>query len=495
MGSVGVLPICFCIWQVIRQVFGGPRAKRESIAPPPDRYMGLPILGYTVAFVKGRSTDIFQQMIKQSGLVFQVYLLFEWTVVVSGGTNLRKLLHGEGTLVEDEWPPGTKRLLGANSLSVQRGNVHALQRRLLQQAFTPDALARYESEIVTITNKFVDRWLSEVTISGFKEVKAFAFEVAAVALMHFEFDEAQAAKLRERFLEYTDGLFAPPLELPGIETAFSKALKAREYILSVVEKAVEERLGNTQRIPDVLQLMMDAKDPETGEKLTLPQLKDQSLLQLFAGHDTTASSMTSMLYYLAKHPEVCKKAQQEQDEVARTYCGDKSFSLQALNSMHYLDAVIREVLRLKPPVGGGFRRALKTFELEDGKGGIVQIPAGAKVQYSIGLTHSNAPVEDSDKFLPERWLQKVNGDESGGLGPSFVPFAAGRRKCLGFPLADVEMKIFGAVVLRRLDFALKNPDEAFISFPIPRPKDGLPMSVAARKASQDTIAGDASLGA
>eukprot|EP00404_Azadinium_spinosum_P030953 CAMPEP_0180578456 /NCGR_PEP_ID=MMETSP1037_2-20121125/12473_1 /TAXON_ID=632150 /ORGANISM="Azadinium spinosum, Strain 3D9" /LENGTH=464 /DNA_ID=CAMNT_0022596263 /DNA_START=183 /DNA_END=1574 /DNA_ORIENTATION=+ len=416
----------------------------------------------------------------QSGQVFQIYLLFEWTIFVSGGMNLRKLLHGEGTLVEDEWPSGTKRLLGPNSLAVQRGKVHAAQRRLLQQAFTPEVLARYVPEIVDITNSYVDRWLCAGAITGFAEVKAFAFEVAAVALMHFQFDEAQAAILRARFLEYTDGLFAPPLEFPGIETTFSKALKAREYILNVVEKAVDERVGSTQRTPDVLQLMMDATDPETGEKLTLPQLKDQALLQLFAGHDTTASSMTGMLYYLGTHPAALKAARHEQDEVAKTFTGDETFSLKALSSMQYLDAVIREVLRLKPLVGGGFRRALKTFELEDGKGGTVQIPTGAKIQYSIGLTHANAPVEDCDKFLPERWLQKAAGDEAGGPGLSYVPFAAGRRKCLGFPLADVEMKIFGAIVLRRLDFRLSNPEEAYVPFPIPRPRDGLPMSVAAK---------------
>lgn len=475
----GLVPLALTIWQVLRQVFGGPRRQKESLAKLSDRYMGLPFLGYSIMFVKGGFTS-FQHMLARSGQVFQVYMLFEWTTIVSGGANLRKLLHGEGTLVEDEWPPGTKKLLGPNALSVQRGSVHAAQRRMMLQAFTPDALSRYVPEIVTILNRFVDRWVAEKTIKGFNEVKAFAFEVAAVALMHFDFDEAQAAILRARFLEYTDGLFAPPLEIPGVETTFSKAMKAREYILGVVEKAVNERMTSTERVPDVLQLMMDAKDPETGEKMTVPQLKDQALLQLFAGHDTTAGSMTAMLYYLGTHPEVLQAAKKEQEEIALMFTGDESFSLKALGSMSYLDAVIREVLRLKPPVGQGFRRALKTFELDDGNGGNVQVPIGSKIAYVINLTHQNDPIEDREKFMPERWLQK--SEEDGAGGPIYFPFAAGRRKCLGFPLADIEMKIFGAIVLRRLDISLKNVDEEFIPVPIPRPKDGLPMTVSQRRA-------------
>eukprot|EP00448_Togula_jolla_P014885 CAMPEP_0170584750 /NCGR_PEP_ID=MMETSP0224-20130122/8846_1 /TAXON_ID=285029 /ORGANISM="Togula jolla, Strain CCCM 725" /LENGTH=424 /DNA_ID=CAMNT_0010908187 /DNA_START=172 /DNA_END=1446 /DNA_ORIENTATION=+ len=424
-------------------------------------------------------------MVEKSGPVFATFLLFEWTFSVSGGSNIRKVMHGEGTLVEAEWPPGTKRLLGEHSLAVQSGQVHSSQRRLMLQAFRPEALARYVPEIVAITQRSIDLWLQKVSILGHKEVKTYAFEIAAVALLHFKFDEAQLTTMMARFAEYTDGLFAPPIEIPGLQTSFSKALKAREYLLGEIEKALVEREG-LPGVKDALQLMMDSVDPETGEKLTRAQLKDQALLQLFAGHDTTTSSMTSMLYYLGTNPGALEAARREQDEILKVFAEEESFSTPALASMPYLDAVIREVLRLRPPVGGGFRRAIKSFELE-GKDGPVQIPIGSKLSYSISLTHSTAPIDAREKFEPERWLscqdaqEAQEGQDGAGANRDYAPFAAGKRKCLGFPLAEMELKIFGAIVLRRMSFTLTNPSGDYVHFPIPRPRDFLPMTVTARK--------------
>jgi len=93
-------------------------------------------------------------------------------------------------------------------------------------------------------------------------------------------------------------------------------MKARALILEVVEKSVEDRLREADagsRRQDVLQLMIDAVDPETGKKLTLPEIKDQALLQLFAGHDTTGHTMTWLLFELARHPDIQAEVQQEAD--------------------------------------------------------------------------------------------------------------------------------------------------------------------------------------
>ena len=163
---------------------------------------------------------------------------------------------------------------------------------------------------------------------------------------------------------------------------------------------------------------------------------------------------------------------------------DSSLTGPALKEMIYMDAVLNETLRLVPPIGGGFRRVLSDFELdvsaEEGGRGAVTIPKGAKLFYGIGATHLTNPSTDSN-FLPARWLSSPHGKAGGSsavdgtLAGGFCPFAAGRRTCLGMPLARLEAKIFGALVVRMLDVRLENPGVAWGHFPIPKPGDGLPI--------------------
>ena len=212
---------------------------------------------------------------------------------------------------------------------------------------------------------------------------------------------------------------------------------------------------------DALGILLQAKDEE-GNGLSLAELKDQILLLLFAGHETLTSAIASFCLLLAQHPQVMARARDEQQQFPRS----QPLTLDNLKQMTYLDWVLKEVLRLLPPVGGGFRETIQTCEFNG-----YQIPKGWTVLYQITQTHKAEELyPDHQKFDPERFAPENAADKQKLFG--YVPFGGGLRECLGKEFARLEMKIFAAMLLRGYDWELlPNQDLSTIAVPTPHPRD------------------------
>lgn len=212
---------------------------------------------------------------------------------------------------------------------------------------------------------------------------------------------------------------------------------------------------------DALDIMLKARDDDTGEGLIFEELKDQVLLLLFAGHETLTSAIASFCLLTAQNPQVMAKARAEQLQFT-----DQPLSLAVLKQMTYLDQVIKEVMRLIPPVGGGFREVLRDVEY----GGFC-IPQGWSALYQINSTHSDSNVfPDPKDFNPDRFAPDAPKREPF----SHLPFGGGLRECLGKEFARLEMKLFAAQLLRDYQWTLlPNQDLSIKVVPTPKPCDGL----------------------
>jgi cytochrome P450 len=122
-------------------------------------------------------------------------------------------------------------------------------------------------------------------------------------------------------------------------TPYGKALSARDKLLDYIEQAVRHRQKYPTR--DALGLMVQTRD-EDGVQLSLQELKAQTLLLLFAGHETSASMITSLVLLLAQHPDVLQKAREEQDQLA---IGD-NLTMENIRDMTYLEQILKEVERV-----------------------------------------------------------------------------------------------------------------------------------------------------
>lgn len=141
-----------------------------------------------------------------------------------------------------------------------------------------------------------------------------------------------------------------------------QALQARDVLLQKIDDVIQEKRNYDDTYSsDVLSTILNARN---SDGLTISEIKNFCLELLFAGHGTTSSAATSLVYELARHPEVVRKLKHEFDsfDVLDVACKE-DIDLQKLNKLKYLNNVVKEVLRLSPPVGGGFRKALKTFEV------------------------------------------------------------------------------------------------------------------------------------
>lgn len=428
-----------------------------SDRPLPPGSFGLPLIGETLAFLFDK--DFADKRQARYGAIFKTQLLGRKTVVMMGPEANRFVLssHVEHFSWREGWPGTFRELLG-QSLFLQEGEQHRRNRKLLMPAFHGAALEGYLETMVSLAQRYLARWEKLGRFAWFQEMKQLTFEIACVLLIGSQPGE-DVAQLSQWFEELTNGLFMVPLRWRW--TPYGKALNARDRLLEYIDQVIEAR--STSPGKDALGMLIQSED-ENGDRLSREEIKVQALLMLFAGHETTTSMLTSLMMSLAQHPNVLAKAQAEQASLVAT--GD--LTLAHLKQMPYLDQVLKEVERLYPPVGGGFRGVVKPFEFNG-----YRVPAGWMALYRINAAHQDSrcytqPKQfDPDRFSPERAEQKR-------YDYSLVGFGGGPRICLGLAFAHMEMKIVTTLLLRHYHWELlPNQDLSMNPIPTLRPRSGL----------------------
>ncbi len=428
--------------------------------PLPPGNFGPPLIGETLKFFT--DSDFASKRHAEFGPVFKTKLLGSPTIFIKGPEGNRFILSHENEYFQVSWPPSVKKLLGPLSLALQSGHTHLARRKLLVQAFQPRALAEYIPAMASISDRYCQSWLNQKELTWYPQLRNYTLDIACKLLIGL--DHGSKTQLGELFETWCAGLFSLPINLPW--TAFGQAWRSRTKLLNEIERLVRDRQTQLQANPnrpetDALDIMLNARDEETGEGLSIEELKDQVLLLLFAGHETLTSAISSFCLLAAQNPQVMAKARAEQSQFA-----NQPLSLELLKQMTYLHQVIKEVMRLVPPVGGGFREVLR-----DNEYGGFSIPKGWSALYQINSTHSDGTVFPNPKdFDPERFAP-----DAPKLEPfSHLPFGGGLRECLGKEFARLEMKLFAALLLREYQWTLlPNQDLSMKIVPTPKPRDGL----------------------
>lgn len=427
------------------------RSGTASLPLPPGT-SGLPWIGETISFIA--DPDFATKRRQKYGAIFRTNIIGRPTVVMSGAAANKFILstHFDKFSWRDGWPDNFQELLGA-SLFLQEGAEHQRNRRLLMPAFHGKALVNYVETMTEITDRYLTRWEQIGDLTWFPELKNLTFEIASVLLIGSE-PGTETTELSRLFTDLTNGLFTIPVRWSY--TTYGRALAARDRILNHIDRVVLER----QQTPtqDALGLLVQSQD-EAGNRLSIAELKVQALLLLFAGHETTTSLVASLCLALAQHPEVLARARAEQVEIGI----DTPITIDSLKQMTYLDRVLREVERMYPPIGGGFRGVVEEFEFNG-----YRVPKGWQVLYRIPEAHFDAAVyPQPGLFDPDRAIDKASDY-------NFVTYGGGSRICIGMAFAQMELKIIAAMLLRRNSWELL-PNQNLTLDPIPtlHPRDGL----------------------
>ena len=398
-----------------------------------------------------RDPDFATKRFIEHGDVFETSLIGQRLVFIRGDEAIADLL-AQGDAVEGWWPESVRQLLGNQSLANRNGSEHKARRRVVGQLFSSAALKRYTPGMIGLVDDLSQELLHETTpIQLADRMRRFAFRVIATTVLGLEGSDRDA--LFHDFEIWTQALFSVPIAIPG--TPFANALAARRRLLDrlrdVLEQADQNRGG--------LDLLAGGLD-EAGQPLSADDIVEQLLLLLFAGYETTASSLSCLMRACLIEPHVEPWLREELDGLDWPPQGDATTAFDGLRAPR-LQAVVTEVMRMTPPVGGFFRRTCRPIELAN-----ILIPKGHVVQ--VALASSNrAGSSDLNNFRPQRHLDGSNK-------PTLLPFGGGERVCLGKALAELEIRLMVVGLLKRVQLSLAGDQDLDLQLiPSPSPKDGL----------------------
>ncbi|OLZ70477.1 cytochrome P450 [Streptomyces sp. IMTB 2501] len=342
-----------------------------------------------------------------------------------------------------------------NGLLTSQDAAYLRQRRLVQPLFTPRRVNGYARQVTDEAAALTDAWSAagsgSVELVG--EMHRFALRVVGRIL--FGEDMETALTVIERTL--------PPLQEYSLKRGFSpvrtprswptpanrRAARLQEELFALCDGIVGRRRGD-EAAEDLVTLLVRAENAEDGS-LDAAELREQVLIFLLAGHDTTATALAFALHLLARHPEQQRRVREEVDDVLGGPDG-RAPTAADMEVLPYLTMVLKEAMRLYPsaPVIG--RRAVAETEIDG-----VRIPAGADLLVSPWVTHRHPDYwPDPDRFDPERFAPEA---EANRPRYAWFPFGGGPRACIGQHLSLLESVLGLAVLIQAYEFEAADQDE------------------------------------
>ena len=330
-----------------------------------------------------------------------------------------------------------------------------LAHELLMPAFTKSAMQSYHPIMVQTATELFDYWrarLTEGPVDVSRDMTKLTMETLSRSAFSHDFGSFGTEEPHP-FVHAMVGALEGGRRKGGLRSAPGGALLAKivdrrfahhqAYVDDMLDELISAR-GDDDSQHDLLGIMLNVAHPETGEKLSLRNIRHQILTFLVAGHETTSGALSFALYYLARNPECLAKAAEEADEIL----GDDPDAMPAFDQVskfRYIRRVLDESLRIWPTVPGFGRSPRETTTFA---GEYTMRPQDFAV-VALGLVHKDPAVwEDPDVFDPDRFLA-VNVKKR--PAHSYKPFGAGARACIGRQFAIHEAVLVLASLVHRFD--------------------------------------------
>lgn len=333
-------------------------------------------------------------------------------------------------------------LVGRHSVLLLDGAPHLRQRRLLSPPLRGERMQAYAGLIAEIAAAEVARMPRAGAFPLHGHMQAIALDVILRAVFGVE-EGAHMSALRRLILEVLEPppallTFVPPKYLDVPFSPFRTFLRRRAALARALREVVAVRRAAGGGGADILSLLLAARDAD-GRPMSDEELVDELVTMLAAGHETTATALSWTFACVLEHPAVEARLR---DEIAGA-AGDPA----ALAALPWLDAVIKETLRLRPIVPDVVRKLQAPMRFAG-----FDLPAGVSLAPCIHLAHRRADVyPEPERFRPERFLDRRPDPYS------WLPFGGGIRRCLGMAFALYEMKIVTGVLFARLRLRLDRP--------------------------------------
>jgi len=301
----------------------------------------------------------------------------------------------------------------------------------------------YAQGFIDEAEDFFSAW-DEVGVVDMYEVgNELTIYTSSRSLLGNAFRQQLSSEFAELYHDMEGGLSALAFLAPGFPTpAGLKRDRARARMVALITGIVERRRAAGEVGDDMLQSLMDATYKD-GRKLSEDEITGLLLTIMFAGHHTSGVTFSWMGVLLAQHPEWVAQLRAEQ----RALLGEREqLTLDDLRAMPKLEATIKEVLRMYPPIIVMMRKVINGFEF-----GGYDFPPGAMIFASPTVSHYMPEVfPEPERFDPTRFLDPHNVDKQNPM--AWIPFGAGRHRCMGIMFAQLQLRALWSHLLRHFDF-------------------------------------------
>jgi cytochrome P450 len=429
---------------------------------------GWPIVGNTFKMLADPH-GMAKKMVAKYGKVYKNRAFGGWNVALIGADANELVLFDREKLFSSEqgWGPILDQLF-PRGLMLMDFDHHRMDRRALSIAFKPGPMRHYSGALNRGIARRMDEW-GAGTMEFYPAIKELTLDLAADSFIGIPWGP-EADQINRAFVDMVQASVAP-VRKPLPFTQMKKGVDGRAYLVDYFTKETHRRRaeGGGQ---DMFSQFATA-EYDDGSLMPVDEVVDHMNFLMMAAHDTITSSATSLLWLLAKNPEWQDKLRDEIESVTGGVDADgrvRDLAYEDLGKLELTEMAFKEALRFIPPVPSMPRRALREFEY-----GGYRIPAGTPVGINIHWTHHSEEYWDEpEKFDPMRFTpDKVKARHK----YAWVPFGGGAHMCLGLHFAYMQVKILMAQMLPRYRVELTDGDPEWQAWPIPKPKDGLKLTL------------------
>ncbi|KAL1533771.1 beta-amyrin 28-monooxygenase [Salvia divinorum] len=428
----------------------------------PPGTKGWPVLGENIDLgLLGLSKFIRDRMEKYSPDVFQTSLLGDKVVVFCGAQGNKMIFNNDGKLVIP-WLPFSLRKIVLPDFDVNSPYEDAigLFRNFQYDILKPEALRQYIPVMDALARTHLrDCWKPHPSVKAQPLINNYTFELACRLFLNVT-DPERLQKISRPFAPMRNGLMSLPIDLPW--TAYGRGIKAGKMVRAELTKIVEARREEGREKRDLLSMILELKDEE-GKCVSVNKITNFFVGLMVASYDSTASAMTSVVFFLAEYPHVYEELLKEQMAIAKSKAPGENLTWEDIEKMKYSWNVVREALRLVPTAPGTFKEAMADISFAG-----FTIPKGMKTFWTPHSTHNNPEYfPEPEKFDPSRF-------EGSGPAPyTFVPFGGGARICPGRTYAKLAILVMVHNLVTKFRIEKAIPHEKMVVEVMAAPSHGL----------------------
>lgn len=375
----------------------------------------------------------------------------EQIVVISKPDYVKHILQDNNKNYHKSFGYTIMKLLLGNGLLTSEGDFWRRQRRLAQPAFHRDRLATFVKIMTDAGNTHIKKWDSlpdGATVNLSTAMMQVTVDIVCKAMFSSDVEDAVAVVNKEFNVanEKLINRITSPVKIPLWLPTPGNIREQNSYkaIREVVEKIIDKRRQSAEHYDDLLAMLMEAKDEDTGEMMSNEQILDEVVTIFLAGHETTAVALTWLFHCLEENSEAEEKMLADAQNVLHGNIPQ----LEDLRALEYTRMVIDETMRLYPPAWVIGRHALNDDEIDG-----YHIPKGVNTLIPVYAIHRDKRYWDEpEKFMPERFSKEKAKSYHKFL---YFPFGGGPRLCIGNNFALMEMQLIAPMILQR--YKLRKP--------------------------------------